>query len=33
MITEFTWKIVACCGVLTLIGAAAAAWGAVLGRG
>ncbi len=32
MITEFTWKIVAACGVLTLLGAAVAMWGAVLAR-
>ncbi len=27
------WYVVASCGVLTIVGAAAAAWGAVLARG
>jgi hypothetical protein len=32
MISEFTWKVVAACGVVTLLGAIAAAWGMAAAR-
>lgn len=32
MITEFTWKVVGACGVMLMLAAAAALWGAVLAR-